>query len=49
MTISSATVTSQSGLRFGEIKSSPGLRGPLHCYFRYTGDTGGGRELHFDI
>ena len=34
VTVSSAGVGSQSGLNFGEIKSSPGIRGPVSCYFR---------------
>ena len=34
VTVSSARVGSQSGLNFGEIKSSPGVRGPVSCYFR---------------
>ena len=38
LTISSNRVSSKSGLKFGEIKSSPGARGPLTCYFRYLED-----------
>ena len=34
MTISAAAVALQSGLQFGELKSSPGVGGPVTCWFR---------------
>ena len=34
MTISAEDIARRSGLSAGEIKSSPGMKGPLFCWFR---------------
>ena len=36
VTITAEDVISLSGHSFGEIKSSPGMKGPVFCWFRYT-------------
>ena len=35
VTITAADVLARSGKSFGEIKSSPGMKGPIFCWFRY--------------
>ena len=36
ITIRSETVMGRSGQRYGEIKSSPGMKGPVVCWYRYN-------------
>ena len=35
VTITAKDVLTRSGKSFGEIKSSPGMKGPIFCWFRY--------------
>jgi hypothetical protein len=35
VTITAKDILTRSGKSFGEIKSSPGMKGPIFCWFRY--------------